>query len=261
MTVIRARGRKSKGKGKMGLHRTTGFRIVHLCMIAAAVVAIAATPLQAAPRYYYFADNNQIELDVRTNVISVGFARGITNAQKEEITARFTVLSDPSQWIYYQRVGITQIPFRGDTPLALVESTINTLRSMPQIRWANPTFEIDGAMYVISDRFIVKFLPDLARGVITTLNERQGVEVITEPDWGPNTFILRTTKETGSSALEMANFYHNLPQVEYAEPDFLVQVKPVTNDTYYSTQWFLNNTGGYPYYGTPDADIDAPEAW
>jgi len=221
---------------------------------------LLAVPLQAAS-YFYKYENRQIELTVRRNTISVGFVEGITEAQKDEITARLTVLSDPSQWINFRTVGITQIPFKETVPVTLIESTVNALRSMPEIQWANPTFEIGGSMYLVSDRFIVQFVPDLARGVITTLNEKQGVEIVKETDWAPNTYILRTTKRSGSSALEMANFYDNLPQVVYAEPDFLVQVKPVTNDTYYSAQWFLNNPGGYPYYGTVDADIDAPEAW
>jgi thermitase len=226
-----------------------------------AMVTLLSVPLQAAPRYYYMVDHNQIELTARRNVISVGFMAGISDAQKEEISARFTVLSDPSRWINFRKVGVTQIPFKAEAPLSLIESTVSALRSIPQVEWANPTFEINGLMYIVTDRFIVKFLPDLARGVISTLNEKQGVELVKETDWAPNTFILRTTKANGASALEMANFYNNLPQVLYAEPDFVVQVKPVTNDTYYSMQWFLDNPGGYPYYGTPDADIDAPEAW
>ena len=85
--------------------------------------------------------------------------------------------------------------------------------------------------------------------------------MVRETDWAPNTFILRITKRSSSHALDMANFYNSLPQVVYAEPDFVLEVKLLTNDPNYGSQWFLDNPGGYPYYGTVDADIDAPEAW
>ena len=48
-------------------------------------------------------------------------------------------------------------------------------------------------------------------------------------------------------------------QVEYAEPDFIVQPSAmIPNDPYFGELWGMDNTGTY---GTPDVDINAPEAW
>jgi thermitase len=49
------------------------------------------------------------------------------------------------------------------------------------------------------------------------------------------------------------------PTVEYAELNGLVQAVKIPNDPYFDYQWSLHNTGQTG--GTPDADIDAPEAW
>lgn len=50
------------------------------------------------------------------------------------------------------------------------------------------------------------------------------------------------------------------PNVEYAQVIGIHEVYPTTpNDTSFSTQWALNNTGQTG--GTVDADVDAPEAW
>jgi len=50
------------------------------------------------------------------------------------------------------------------------------------------------------------------------------------------------------------------PDVALVEPDYLVFPDPTTpNDPRYPELWGLNNTGQTG--GTPDADIDAPEAW
>ncbi len=50
-----------------------------------------------------------------------------------------------------------------------------------------------------------------------------------------------------------------LPGFRFVEPDLLVTAQGVLNDTYFSTEWGLHNTGQSA--GTVDADIDAPEAW
>jgi len=55
--------------------------------------------------------------------------------------------------------------------------------------------------------------------------------------------------------------YMSDPNVEYAEPNYIKQAFSVTpNDTYFSQQWALHNTGSFAG-GSDDADIDAPEAW
>ncbi|HEX6790377.1 MAG TPA: S8 family serine peptidase, partial [Candidatus Krumholzibacteria bacterium] len=49
-------------------------------------------------------------------------------------------------------------------------------------------------------------------------------------------------------------------RVVYVEPNFIVRAHAlIPNDTRFSDLWGMNNTGQQG--GTPDADIDAPEAW
>ena len=64
--------------------------------------------------------------------------------------------------------------------------------------------------------------------------------------------------QTVENAVQQLN---QLPFVDYAEPDFVRRTN--TNDTYYSLQWGLENTGQdiRSATGTYDADIDAEEAW
>jgi subtilisin family serine protease len=49
------------------------------------------------------------------------------------------------------------------------------------------------------------------------------------------------------------------PNVEYAEKNYIMHVTTIPNDPDFSKLWALRNTGQSG--GTPDADIDAPEAW
>ena len=51
----------------------------------------------------------------------------------------------------------------------------------------------------------------------------------------------------------------NNPNVEYAEPNYIIRLDGIPNDNYFQFQWGLHNTGQTG--GKIDADIDAPEAW
>jgi subtilisin family serine protease len=53
------------------------------------------------------------------------------------------------------------------------------------------------------------------------------------------------------------------PRVRYAEPNHVITIDALPNDPAFANTWGLNNTGQTVNgtRGTPDADIDAPEAW
>lgn len=70
------------------------------------------------------------------------------------------------------------------------------------------------------------------------------------------TSLARTFVVTLPSSTNIENTIQTLSQlpfVEYVEPDQIVQVNSIPNDTHFGEQWNLNNIN--------DADIDAPEAW
>jgi subtilisin family serine protease len=67
----------------------------------------------------------------------------------------------------------------------------------------------------------------------------------------------------GSTA-QTINELNRDPRVAYAEPNFILHAADVfPNDQFFSRLWGLHNTGQNVNFtaGTPDADIDAPEAW
>ncbi|MCB9497668.1 MAG: S8 family serine peptidase [Fibrobacteria bacterium] len=67
--------------------------------------------------------------------------------------------------------------------------------------------------------------------------------------WNPND----VTQESMLAALEAD------PSVDYAEPDYLIQVERIPNDPSFSSLYGMHNSGQTG--GLVDADIDAPEAW
>ncbi len=65
---------------------------------------------------------------------------------------------------------------------------------------------------------------------------------------------------TEADVLKAAAAWSADPSVVYAEPDYLVHtLETFPNDPTFSNLWGMHNTGQTG--GTPDADIDAPEAW
>jgi len=82
-------------------------------------------------------------------------------------------------------------------------------------------------------------------------------------------YVLQIELEERQSLEEVVAELNEDPDVEYAELNYVVSTVSSPNDPLYPEQWSLNNTGQmYPESGkynhppgTPDADIDAPEAW
>ncbi len=62
-----------------------------------------------------------------------------------------------------------------------------------------------------------------------------------------------------STTKDAINILKKESSIVSAAPNSYATALAVPNDTYFSNQWALNNTGQGG--GTPDADIDAPEAW
>ena len=75
--------------------------------------------------------------------------------------------------------------------------------------------------------------------------------------------------KSAKQALEELNDKAKYPEIEYAEHNYLVSIEElIPNDMHFSKLWGLHNTGqqikvssSATIAGTPDADIDAPEAW
>ncbi|MEJ2155264.1 MAG: S8 family serine peptidase [Desulfobacteraceae bacterium] len=75
--------------------------------------------------------------------------------------------------------------------------------------------------------------------------------------------IHRIFLEPGMSVEQALSIYAQHPDVEIAEPNYLLHTQGIPDDTAFSQQWGLYNTGQVVsgYVGTPGMDMDAPDAW
>ncbi len=115
--------------------------------------------------------------------------------------------------------------------------------------------DIPGPKYMPGE-VMVRFRPGM-RGVPGDAHGQMKAQVVKHFKSTPPLDLVRLPK--GMSVEEALTRYSHNPNVSYALPNYLYQTNAIPDDTNFSSQWNLNNTGAGG--GVADADIDAPEAW
>ncbi len=154
---------------------------------------------------------------------------------------------------------------------APAEQKVKGAQVLPEVRtaWQEPREEFVPGEYLV--RFQDGVLKEDALGVL----RHAGMEVLKEIYFKPSKAfsdglrIYHVKAAAGVRAEDAARVLKADSRVRYAAPNRKLHadgptVRVIPSDTYFSYMWGLNNTGQefYPgMSGTPDADIDAPEAW
>lgn len=122
----------------------------------------------------------------------------------------------------------------------------------------SPTYKEGKGREFASDKIIVKIEDDATQSDLEAIN--RGNEARTEDDL-PRSDVSVVDLPGDLPVEEAIELYEASPDVEYAEPDFLLQPAQTSSpdDPDYSKLYGLNNTGQSG--GSADADIDASEAW
>jgi len=102
-----------------------------------------------------------------------------------------------------------------------------------------------------------------AENQMQRINEVAGVTITYFRSMSGDAHVMRLAAPVSTQdALAITKRISGLPEVEYAEPDYLVftlegrlDVSQVPNDTYYSDQWHYSAPGGISY------GVNAPAAW
>ena len=132
---------------------------------------------------------------------------------------------------------------------------------------------------VVASEILVKFTPGAAAAARADAHRQAGGTLLDEI---ARTGVQLVGVAAGDESGAIARYQRN-PNVLYAEPNFIRSIpvplshtpgsEVVPGDYYFKEQWALHNTGQlfycFPwidgelcfYIGTPDADIDAAEAW
>lgn len=110
------------------------------------------------------------------------------------------------------------------------------------------------------DQLIVKFKKRTSSDSKSRINKKIKVNSIKKYK-KLNVELVKLPKKV--SVEQALNYYRNLPEVEYAEPNYVRKLQSIPDDSKFSNQWGLHNSGQSVKgtAGLVDADIDMPEAW
>lgn len=188
-----------------------------LALIFLGVTVIGGSPAHSE-EYFYYSDGKKIPLKLSPYKVAVRFRVSL-----DTVPDRLQDLIHAPQ---EQKAGdLVIVPLKAKTED--IAGVLARLSADPAVEEALPVFDAPGADMVATNEFIAKFKPGVSQEKITQINAQHGVEIVKKASWDPNTYILRVP---AASALETANRYHELDEVEYAHPNFVrFMVRPVSS--------------------------------
>lgn len=109
---------------------------------------------------------------------------------------------------------------------------------------------------VVPGEVLIKFKEDVSTSQVNNLQQQFGARTIRS---FPFIGVFLVKLPVNLSVEDAIQTLQQHPLVEYVEPNHLNYINVIPNDPDFGQMWGLDNTGQAG--GTPDADIDAPEAW
>jgi subtilisin family serine protease/PKD repeat protein len=125
-----------------------------------------------------------------------------------------------------------------------------------KLKEESPHYFIPGKAYYMEGEVLLKFEPEVSRMAGENLLQKYGMTIEKSLR---HTRIQVIELPPSMSVGKAIGILMKEPSIEYAEPNYIVRTCDVPDDPMFDQLWGLHNTGQTG--GTPDADIDAPEAW
>jgi len=213
---------------------------------------------RAEHHYYYFKEKRPLALNV--DKIAVLASNGVdrSGAWEQLSIAQDNVADFPIQrW----QTALTPVSARSDTGIrTIVENAIST----GAFEFTSPVFVgEDGGPVIVTPDILVGFKADVSEAQAVQILAASGAGQITDRRWGgmAGVYRLRSAAKNGFDVLAVANTLAQKTEIKFAEPDmiFTGRASLIPDDSLFSSLWGLHNTGQGG--GTPDMDMDAPEAW
>ncbi len=227
---------------------------------------VSSTTLAQDQNLYHFADPVPIELNL--NRIAIFAGNQVQSAAESLQDLGVTITNVESSPIPGWQ--LLDIEF-DDVNESLLEDTINRLSEKEKFNFVSPVFFDDlGGPLIPTRDILVRFNPGIGEERQDQILAEANIGTVLDRNWAnmPGAYRIRSHSNNGFVVLEQANALASLPDVRFAEPDMIFTGRNeslLPNDTFFSSAWGLHNTGQngscQRVVGTPDMDMDAPEAW
>mgnify|MGYP000845097808 FL=1 len=188
-------------------------------------------------KFYYTFNENKIRLRVN-NSKSVLLFNNITTQKNINFLQE------------YEKIGINAFI----VPSSLDFSLFSDYHIIPSYFIESSTQEI-----YYTNELVLKYKDNISAELIHNIEVEFGLSIVQKN----SIYNLYTCKQ---DALSVSNKIYEKGIVEFCTPNFITKTQNYSypNDTYFDKQWYLHNTGQGTNDNkttTPDADIDALEAW
>jgi subtilisin family serine protease len=147
---------------------------------------------------------------------------------------------------------------KGNAPVLLqqLQNEKDIISIQPMLRTAKEKLTV-----AATDEILVRFKKNTDSATIDQTFKRFNVTVLQKGE-----LFYTVTVPKNINTLQVANAIMESGLAEFSHPNFYrdIIMHQVPNDEYFGYQWNLHNIGQVindGHTGTPDADIDAPEAW
>lgn len=132
----------------------------------------------------------------------------------------------------------------------------NALYTNQLISYSAPSFQMEDGLEVgLSNFFYVKLKNEDDVELLRSVAVENGASILGNDRFMPLWYTLTCTEKTTSNALELANLFYEMNLFELATPNFIVEnIADCVNDSLFSMQWGLENTGQYS--GVAGTDIN-----
>lgn len=208
--------------------------------------------------YYYF--NEKIFLTERKDLLFIKYKDGYNTSHIVDSLLR---TQNVKRWDAEKNILPSQDPSASFIVLQsssgnIDDNVLKRVNNSSEIVNTSSIFEYKGNYSAATDRFTVKLRNRSDYSKLEQYVNKYSCKVIVRPWLGENVYLITVPKDSDYSSIDLANIFMESGCFEYTSPDFYFFDALCSNDTYYNTQWYLNNTGQYGY---PNVDIDIERAW
>ena len=214
------------------------------------------------PVTWYYVGDEKVTLPLATDALIVVYEADLSLPEVDNLGREIKTIAPVAGMKEILKPEQKLVEFDSRVGEARLLNIRDELRIKPGVRSVHPVFDLGDTRMTVTEQFIAQFKTNASMEDIQAFNSKNNVEVIEETLLS-NTYILRVG--SGADTVGTANLYHESDLTVYASPDFIRFIKKefIPNDTYFPSQWGLENSGGNSPggSGTLDADMDTSSAW
>ena len=211
----------------------------------------------AQGEFYYRPDSTHVTVQVFDSLVAVGFDSYVEPEADMFAESRAYLIDN------YEFKNISEnITVFGIENGYSLEYVMAQLRAENDIYLVNPVMiGSDSTPIYATNQIVAYFNNDITSTQIDSLCDAFNLSIYRTIGTDSIYYFLEMEYSTDSTIFDICNAYFESGMVRFAMPNFIYQATPegIPNDSYFSNQWHLHNTGQTG--GTADADIDMPEAW